>query len=113
MKRPGQKPKRGEEARDRKPSPEAGKKPFAIVGIGASAGGLEAFTKLLEHLPADTGMAFVLVQHLDPKRESMLKEILSRSTSMPVREVRTGLRILPNIVYVIAANTEITLTDGS
>jgi two-component system CheB/CheR fusion protein len=86
---------------------------FPIVGIGASAGGLEAFTKLLEYLPPDTGMAYVLVQHLDPKRESMLKDILSRSTTMPVLEVRSGMRIVPNNVYVIAANTEITLYDGS
>src|ERR1700737_2162095 len=59
-----------------------------VVGFGASAGGLEAFTQVLTHLSTDTGMAFVLVTHLDPKRESMLAEILSRSTSMPVTEVR-------------------------
>ena len=58
-----------------KPSP---RNDFPIVGIGASAGGLEAFTKLLSHLPPDSGMAFVLIQHQDPKRESMLTEILSR-----------------------------------
>ncbi len=85
---------------------------FPVVGIGASAGGLEAFTKLLEKLPPDTGMGFVLVQHLDPKRDSMLREILSRSTSMRVIEVRGGLRIEPNTVYVITSNTEITLDDG-
>jgi len=56
--------------------------PLPIVGAGASAGGLEAFTQLLKHLPDDTGMAFVIVQHLDPHRESMLAEILSRSTAM-------------------------------
>ena len=54
-------------------------KSFPIVGIGASAGGLEAFTQLIHHLPSDSGMAFVLVQHLDPKHESMLKELLSKS----------------------------------
>jgi chemotaxis response regulator CheB len=62
-----------------------------IVGIGASAGGLEAFTQLLRHLPADTGMAFVLVQHLDPNRESALTDLLSRVTSLPVREVTEDL----------------------
>src|SRR5208282_2001787 len=56
---------------------------FPVVGIGASAGGLEAFTKLLKHLPNDTGMAFVLVQHLDPTHASALTEILSRTTAMP------------------------------
>ncbi|HYX22249.1 MAG TPA: chemotaxis protein CheB, partial [Thermoanaerobaculia bacterium] len=88
-------------------------KAFPIVGIGASAGGLEAFTKLLGGLPADTGMAFVLVQHLDPRRESMLVEILARSTSMPVQEVRGGMRVEPDHVYVIPANAEIGLIDGS
>ena len=57
--------------------------PSCVVGIGASAGGLEAFQQLLAHLPANTGMAFVLVQHLDPKHESFLTEILARSTAMP------------------------------
>src|SRR5215831_946863 len=60
---------------------------FPIVGIGASAGGLEAFTKLLHKLPADTGMAFVLIQHQDPNHESILASLLSRATSMPVQEV--------------------------
>src|SRR5262245_4961024 len=60
---------------------------FPIVGIGASAGGLEAFTELLRHLPLDTGMAFVLVQHLDPQHESALTSLLSRATSLPVDEV--------------------------
>src|SRR5262245_37762753 len=61
---------------------------FPIVGIGASAGGIEAQTQLLRALPANTGMAFVLVQHLDPSHESMLADILSRATSMPVMEVQ-------------------------
>jgi len=56
--------------------------PFPIVGIGASAGGLEAFTRVLHHLPADTGMTFVSVQHLSPRHPSMLASLLSRSTAM-------------------------------
>jgi two-component system CheB/CheR fusion protein len=61
--------------------PTGGKRrSFPIVGIGASAGGLEAFTALLAHLPLDTGMAFVLVQHLDPDHESALADLLSRAT---------------------------------
>src|SRR5450432_549807 len=60
---------------------------FPIVGIGASAGGLEAFTQLLQNLPIDTGMAFVLVQHLDPVHASALTQILSKATSLPVQEV--------------------------
>src|SRR3954469_11976814 len=66
---------------------------FPIVGIGASAGGLEAFTELLQGLPADTGMAFLLVQHLDPKHKSLLSEILGRATAMPVREAGEGEKV--------------------
>jgi two-component system CheB/CheR fusion protein len=82
---------------------------FPVVGIGASAGGLEAFTKLLKHLPGDTGMAFVLVQHLDPSHASALTEILSRATAMPVTEVRDGMRVEPNHVYVIPPNTNMAI----
>lgn len=82
-----------------------------VVAIGASAGGLEAFTELLSPLPADTGMAFVLVQHLDPKHESMLRELISRSTKMQVMEVKNGMSIQPNRVYVIPPNTTMTIHD--
>lgn len=61
--------------------------PVPVVGIGASAGGLEAFTRLLKHLPLDTGLGFVLVQHLDPQHDSALTSLLARATAMPVREV--------------------------
>ncbi len=86
--------------------------PFPIVGIGASAGGLDAFTQLLKHLPTDTGMGFVLVQHLDPDHESALAQILSRVTSMPVREVANELRIAPNHVYIIPPNTGMATVQG-
>lgn len=69
---------------------------FPIVGIGASAGGLEAFTELLKHLPLDTGMGFVIVQHLAPERVSSLAEILSRATKMPVCEVRDEPEVEPD-----------------
>jgi PAS domain S-box-containing protein len=85
---------------------------FPIVGIGASAGGLEAFGQLLEHLPPDTGMAFVLVPHLDPKRESILAELLSGATRMPVSEVTDGMRVEPNHVYVIPRNTNMAIKQG-
>jgi two-component system, chemotaxis family, CheB/CheR fusion protein len=61
---------------------------FPIVGIGASAGGLEAFTSFLKHLPSNPGMAFVLIQHLDPNQPSQLAALLSKTTSMPVLEVK-------------------------
>jgi two-component system CheB/CheR fusion protein len=90
----------------------APQKAFPLVGVGASAGGLEAFTQLLAHLPQDTGMGFVLIQHLDPKHQSMLTEILSRSTKMPVREVMSGMHVEPDNVYVIPPGTNMSLVDG-
>lgn len=86
--------------------------PFPIVGIAASAGGLEAFTELIRHLPPDTGMAFVLIQHLSPDYKSLLSEILGRVTAMPVRQARDRMMVEPNEVYVIPPDTEMTLTDG-
>ena len=80
---------------------------FPVVGCGASAGGLEAFLQLLRHLPVDSGMSFVLVQHLDPIRESALPKLLSKATSMDVREAENNTRIEPNKVYVIPPNTSI------
>ena len=84
-----------------------------IVGIGASAGGLEAFSQLLRELPADTGMAFALVQHLDPLHESQLPEILSRTTAMPVVTVTDRLRAEPDHVYVIPRNADMTIDGGA
>jgi two-component system CheB/CheR fusion protein len=78
---------------------------FPFVGIGASAGGLEAFTRLLQHLPVDTGMAFGFIQHLSPQHPSMLASLLSRVTAMPVMEVQHGTQVRPNCVYVIPPNT--------
>src|SRR5438067_13266389 len=93
--------------------PDAGEPvSFPIVGIGASAGGLEAFTKLLQKLPADKGMALVLIQHLDPKHESILTNLLSRATRMPVHEVTQKMRVLPNHVYVIPRNTNMRVVDS-
>ena len=84
---------------------------FPIVGVGASAGGLEAFTELLKHLPLDTGMGFVLVQHLDPQHESALTHLLSRATSLPVREVTNNLRVEANHVYDIPPNKNLGLAQ--
>jgi two-component system CheB/CheR fusion protein len=86
---------------------------FHLVGIGASAGGLEAFTQLLEKLPADSGMAFVLVPHLDPAHASLMAPILSKATSMPVAEVMDGVVIEPNHVYVIPPNTTMAISGGT
>ena len=82
-----------------------------VVGIGASAGGLEAFRLLLGGVPADTGFAIVLIQHLDPTHESSLSEILGRATSMPVAEAADGVPVEPNHVYVIPPNTALTIVN--
>jgi two-component system, chemotaxis family, CheB/CheR fusion protein len=82
---------------------------ISVVGIGASAGGLEAFRLLLGALPSDTGLAIVLIQHLDPTRHSSLSEILGRATRMPVIEAGNGVPVEPNHVYVIGPNTELTI----
>ncbi len=83
-----------------------------IVGIGASAGGLEAFTELLSHLPDDTGMAFVLIQHLDPKHDSHLTELLSKESKMPVAEVTGETRVEANHIYVIAPRRNLGISGG-
>jgi two-component system, chemotaxis family, CheB/CheR fusion protein len=85
---------------------------FPVVGIGASAGGLEAFSELLHHLPENAGMAYVLVTHLDPKHSSHLREILSRTTKIVVQEVSDGVRVLPDHVYVIPPNTNMAIRNG-
>ena len=84
---------------------------FPVVGIGASAGGLEALKMLLENLPSDTGLAFVIVQHLAAGQVSMLTEILSRSTGMPVHKVEDGEKVEPNNVYVIPPDNSMTIVN--
>jgi two-component system, chemotaxis family, CheB/CheR fusion protein len=83
-----------------------------VVGMVASAGGLDAYMKFLDAMPADSGMAFVLIPHLDPHHESMMVELLARHTHMPVREAHEGERLLPNFVYVIPPNKYLRLADG-
>jgi len=85
---------------------------FPIVGVGASAGGLEAFTLLLGALPADIDMAFVLVQHLDPSHKSGLVELLARDSKLPVREVEDGVKVQPRMVYVNPENAEVTIENN-
>ena len=86
---------------------------FPVVGIGASAGGLEALTQLLKALPPDPGMAFVLVPHLDPKHESAMTELLGRATAMPVYQVEDGIRVKQNEVYVIPPGHDMTISNGA
>ena len=94
-------------------SPESPDSPdsFLIAAIGASAGGMEAFAELLRNLPTDSGMAFILIQHLDPNHESALASLLSKNTGMKVAEVTDGMRVVPNQVFVIPPNTSMTIAD--
>src|SRR5579859_1012987 len=93
------------------PTPElAGS--FPIVGIGASAGGLEAFKELLSYVEEGTSLAYVFVQHLAPSHESLLPELLSHATKMPVRLVTDQMAVEPDQVYVIPPNVTMTLSHG-
>ena len=85
---------------------------FPVVGIGASAGGLDAFKKLLKAIPEDSGMAYVLVQHLDPNHESMLPDILQKVTKIPVLEITDDIKVQPDHIYVIPSNKMMVATDG-
>jgi two-component system CheB/CheR fusion protein len=85
---------------------------FPIIGIGASAGGLEALEAFLKHVPEGSGMAFVIVQHLDPTRKGIMVELLQRTTAMPVLQVRDRLPIAPDHVYVIPPNKDMSILHG-
>ena len=86
--------------------------PALIVGVGASAGGLEAFTELLRALPRDSGLAYVLIQHLDPAHQSLLAELLGRVAPFPVAEATDGMSVIANRGYVIPPATTMALSDG-
>src|SRR5688500_15348086 len=83
-----------------------------VVAIGASAGGLEALRKLFAHVPDDTGIAFIVIQHLDPERPSMLTSVLASDIGMPVVEVADGMRIGPNRVHVIPPDADLHIHEG-
>ena len=85
---------------------------FAIVAIGASAGGLESFTELLKYVPENTGMAYVFIQHTSPDHESKLTEVLRRVTKMTVMEAKEKLKVKPDHIYVIPPNREMKIEDG-
>jgi two-component system CheB/CheR fusion protein len=93
-------------------APSAGRSTFPIVGIGASAGGLEALELFLQNVPAESGMAFVIVQHLDPTRAGIMPELLQRATAMKVIQVKDRTRVKPDCVYVIPPNKEMSILRG-
>ncbi|HUW51093.1 MAG TPA: chemotaxis protein CheB [Sulfuricella sp.] len=90
----------------------AGDSPFPIVGIGASAGGLEALGQFLGHVPAGSGMAFVVIQHLDPTHKGMMPELLQRATRMTVQQAKNRMRVKPDCVYVIPPNKDMSILHG-
>lgn len=111
MKNPssGRRPKKESE---QKTEQIAAERSFPVIGIGASAGGLEAIELFLKHVPYPSGMAFVIVQHLDPTRKGIMVELLQRVTSMAVCQVSDRLRIEPDHVYVIPPNHDMTMLHG-
>jgi two-component system CheB/CheR fusion protein len=112
-KRPATRLPRNNSTRKTQNSSSNNNRPVSVVGIGASAGGLEAFEQLLRALPGDTGMAYVLIQHLAPKHESILSELLSRATKLPVVEVTEGMKVQADHVYVIPPNADMSIEDGT
>ncbi|HEU4496292.1 MAG TPA: chemotaxis protein CheB, partial [Flavobacterium sp.] len=85
---------------------------FPIVGVGASAGGLDAFKRFIKNIPEKSGMAFVFVQHLAPAHESILPELLAKETNIPVYEITDAINLAPNSIYVIPENKILTAYDG-
>ncbi len=88
-------------SRTKTETPDKSQQAFPVVGIGASAGGLKAFKTFFSHMPGNSGMAFVLVPHLDPGHQSLMVELLTEHTSMPVCEVTDKMLVKPNHVYII------------
>ncbi len=95
------------------PAVEVRKRGFPIVGIGASAGGLEALELLLKNIPENSGMCFVIVQHLDPTRKDLMVELLQRVTSLKVMQVTERTVVQPNCVYIIPPNKDMSIFHGT
>ncbi|RYG49074.1 MAG: histidine kinase, partial [Chitinophagaceae bacterium] len=85
---------------------------FPVVGVGASAGGMDAFKALVKAIPKDTGMAYILIQHLAPQYESILPELLQKLTTLPVVEITDNIKVVPDHIYVIPSNQVLTANDG-
>ena len=114
----GREPNLAEPGQTKDPAPEEITEvleglPFIIVGIGASAGGLEALEAFFKNIPPDIGAGFVVITHMDPEHRSLLPEILQRSTTMPVVQIEHGMKVQPNTVYVIPPNTDLAIQDGT
>lgn len=90
----------------------AAKMKFPIVGMGASAGGLEAFELFFSAMPSNSGMAFILISHLDPTHVSILPELIQKKTDMTITLIEDGMEVQPNMVYVIPPNKDVTIVHG-
>lgn len=88
-------------------------KDFLVVGLGGSAGAIPAFREFFKHVPAESGMAFVVILHLSPEHDSKLAEILQASSVLPVMQVREQIDVKPDKVYVIPPNQSLTMEDGA
>jgi two-component system CheB/CheR fusion protein len=95
------------------PTPSRASTGVRVVGLGASAGGLGPLEEFLLNVPAASGLAYLVVQHMDPTHKTLLAELLQRATSLPVQEAVEARRIEPNSVYVIAPGTELTVVGGA
>ena len=111
---------KGRPAKAAEPAPQgqglsrSGRSPnFHVVGIGSSAGGLDALHELFSHMPSDTGMAFVVISHLSPGHVSVMPELLRKYTSMRVYQIESGMRLRPNSIYVTPPNSEVAMIGGS
>jgi two-component system CheB/CheR fusion protein len=87
--------------------------PLPIIGIGASAGGLEAFKAFFDAMPADTGFAFVLVPHLDPTHVSIMPDLIQKHTEMQVLQIKDGMQVEPNTVYVVPPNQNLSILNST
>jgi two-component system CheB/CheR fusion protein len=96
----------------KKSEPATGAKSFPIVGIGASAGGLEALEEFFKNMPVDCDIGFAVVQHLDPTRKAMMAELLQKSTTMPVIEIKDRTQVASNHIYVIPPNYDLSILNG-
>src|SRR6187455_2869058 len=88
------------------------KRAVHVVGIGASAGGLEALERLFENMPVETGLAFVVVQHLSPDFKSVMDELLARKTRIPVHRVEEGMEVEPDAIYLIPPKKDMIISNG-
>jgi two-component system CheB/CheR fusion protein len=107
------KPSQASTLKESAPIERKGKKAFYIVGMGGSAGSLEAFEEFFHNIPVDTGMAYVLVSHLDPTHKGIMPELIQRATKMEVQQAKDGMKVQPDHVYVIPPNKDMSILHGN